>query len=128
HSPAMMAAAISARVHGWTTLDALTCPKGHRIKQDTVVLEHGGIRCKHKVQLAPHKPGEECGAWLYVVGSIGWRVVTGEDGRERIELGEQVYVAEVTRNELRHIREGRMSAGDALTMLGLARSSMLRRC
>jgi hypothetical protein len=122
------AATPTPRQHGWTTLAQLTCPNGHHIRQDAVVLEHGAIRCKHKIQGRPHEPGIECGAWLYVLGSVGWTVVSVE-GREQVQLGEHVYVVAVTWDELRRIRAGRLTAAESLALLGLVMERPpVRRC
>jgi hypothetical protein len=110
------------RVHGWTTLNELGCPCGrHNIRQDSVVLEHGGIRCKHREPAVGGKGyGPECGQWVYVLGSIGWSV-TEKDGVETIALGNDIYVVEVTWPELKHIRETRLSAPKVLEYLGIPR-------
>jgi hypothetical protein len=112
--------ATAPRPHGWTTLAELTCPSGHHIRQDAILLEHGAIRCKHKIQGRPRDKGFECGAWLCVLGSVGWTVTEDADGREHVQLGDHVYVAAVTYDELRRIRAHRLGAAAALALLGIA--------
>lgn len=82
----------------------LRCPELHRIREDAIVLEHTGIRCKAKLQASDAgRPGQECGALLYVVPL----------------LRDRRLVAEVTLDELRHIEAQGMEASQALAFLGV---------
>jgi hypothetical protein len=121
----------SARFHGWASLHDMVCPRGHHIRQDALVLDHGAIRCTCRDPLntgdatgrARHAAGfgPECGTWLYVIGSLTWNVHIDENGTEHIEVGDSVYVAEVTRAELTQIRAQRMSVDRVVAFLGLPR-------
>ena len=77
----------------------LVCPHGHRIREDTIVLEHAGIRCKERSNVKG-----ECGALLWVLLMIpsGWR-----------------FVAEVNLTELRHMQTQALDVDRSLRFLGL---------
>lgn len=121
------APARAARFHGWTTIHDLHCAAGHHIRQDAIVLEHGAIRCKHRDPARRSEQAPECGRWLYVLGSVGWTVERDEAGNDRLVLGDDVFVADVTWTELRHIRAHRLNAGRVLDYLGVPRLSPPRR-
>lgn len=79
----------------------LACPDGHRMREDTIVLEHAGIRCKHR----PPPSGLECGAFVWVL----------------LMPGGTRFVAEVTIDELRHMQTVSMSVEQSLLFLGATR-------
>lgn len=114
------------RAMGWATPLTLTCPRGHHLKHDSVVLDHGALRCKHRDPLrgAPGRPaggGPECGAWLYVVmcyyADPGMVRYPGDATRLE-ELGEALYVAEVSWPELLEIRRLRLTPPQVFERLG----------
>lgn len=114
---------------GFAAPHDLTCPHGHRVREDAFLLEHGALRCKHKEprrqspdqrrrgEPAGHEP--ECGAWLYVLACAGWALpqADGDDGKGARPT--MFFVAEVTFAELREMQARRLDVAGVLNFLGV---------
>lgn len=92
-------AAYHSRRHAWLQpAEQLPCPKGpHKIKHNAALLQHGALICQH---VEPGQRGE-CGARAYVLHCPG--------GLR--------FVAEVTVQEMLHMREKQMSVEQVLAYL-----------
>lgn len=75
------------------------------MREDTLVPEHGMMRCKAKLSAGSFQQGSaECGTWLYVA---------------RLEKDRRL-VAEVTYDEARYIETEGMDLDTALAFLDIA--------
>lgn len=88
--------------------DALVCPVDHKQKEHSIVIDHGGLRCRFKQQERTGAAFVECGMWLYLVN------VPGASQGFRL-------IAEVTLKELRYMQTVRMDIDHARRFLGVDR-------
>lgn len=129
--PAPYVACLTRRM-GWATPRTLRCPAGHRLREDTMILDRGAIRCKHREPLRssgagagrPAGGGPECGRWLYVVMCYApldpdhVAEIRAKSPHDASQLGEAFYVVEVTYPELQMIRARRLPASVVFELLG----------
>src|SRR3954471_8254876 len=81
----------------------LYCPNGHRIRLDSIVLGHGGIRCTAKMNAHAGDRPTECAAFLWLLNMPGgWRLV-----------------AEVTIEEMKEAQARHLSIEEMLGFLGV---------
>lgn len=115
-------AAYAPRYIGFTTPHELYCPRGHHMKQDSVVLDDGVLWCKHRDPLPGGKGGgPECGKLVYVC--LGWQPrgssVPLEDSPLDLPASACLFVAEVTFKEAREMQRLRLDLAAVLRFLGV---------
>lgn len=117
------------RRFGFTTFRDIRCARGHHIREDAFVFDHGALRCKHREPLrgAPGQRaghGGECGALVYVLACAGWTPiaqVAAQVAPKNDELQHMLlFTAEVTYEELNEMRRRRLTEPAAvLDFLGV---------
>lgn len=91
---------------GFATWATLTCPRGHRMREDAFAFSYVALRCKHREPSLGGRAdrsggGPECGALLFLIQHTGL-----------------LFAAEVTYADVRHMEREQMGLTDMVAYLG----------